>query len=304
MNYIILIIIVILSVAFLTLFERKILSYIQNRKGPNKLLFKGLLQPFSDILKLIFKEIFYLRLNKIFYYSPILIFFVSSILWLIYPWIYLNLNIIYNIVFLLFVIRLNVYPILIVRWVSINNYSILGIIRLISQIISFEVLIFLIFFIIIIITENFKFINIIFYQLNLKFFILIYPLYFIFIISLLIDLNRIPFDLIEGESELVSGFNLEYYRSLFVYIFLSEYINLLFISMILLIIFYGFNYWSILFNLFLLINLFFLVMIRGVLCRIRYDYLIYICWIELLVLILYYLIYLYFIKELINLINF
>lgn len=304
MNYVILIIIVILSVAFLTLFERKILSYIQNRKGPNKLLFKGLFQPFRDILKLIFKEIFYLRLNKIFYYGPILIFFVSSILWLIYPWIYLNLNIIYNIIFLLFIIRLNVYPILIVRWVSINNYSILGIIRLISQIISFEVLIFLIFFMIIIITENFKFINIIFYQLNLKFFILIYPLYFIFIISLLIDLNRIPFDLIEGESELVSGFNLEYYRSLFIYIFLSEYINLLFISIILLIIFYGFNYWSILFNLFLLINLFFLVIIRGVLCRIRYDYLIYICWIELLVLILYYLIYLYYIKELINLINF
>ena len=112
-----------------------------------------------------------------------------------------------------------------------------------SQIISFEVLIFLIFFIIIIIIiENFKFINIIFYQLNLKFFILIYPLYFIFIISLLIDLNRIPFDLIEGESELVSGFNLEYYRRLFVYIFLSEYINLLFIRMILLIIYYALNY--------------------------------------------------------------
>ena len=98
--------------------------------------------------------------------------------------------------------------------------------------------------------------------------------------------------------ELVSGFNLEYYRRLFVYIFLSEYINLLFISIILLIIFYGFNYWNVLFNLFLL------VIIRGVLSRIRYDYLIYICWIELLVLLLYYVIYLYFIKELINIVNF
>ena len=96
------------------------------------------------------------------------------------PWIYLNLNTIYSIIFLLFIIRLNVYPILIVSWISINNYSI---IRLISRIISFEVLIFLIFFIIIIITEDFKFVNIIFYQLNLKFFILIYPLYFIFIIT-------------------------------------------------------------------------------------------------------------------------
>ena len=91
-----------------------------------------------------------------------LIFFVSSILWLIYPWIYRNLNIKYRIIFLLFIIRLNVHPILIIRWISINNYSILEIIRLIFQIISFEVLIFLIFYIIIVIIENFKLVNIIF----------------------------------------------------------------------------------------------------------------------------------------------
>ena len=202
-------------------------------------------------------------------------------------------------IFILFILSLNVYPILIIRWISINNYSILGIIRLISQIISFEVLIFLILFIIIIIIEEYKLIYLIYYQLNFKFFILLYPLYLIFIISLLIDLNRIPFDLIEGESELVSGFNLEYYRSLFIFIFLSEYINLLFIRIILIIIFYGLNYWNLIFNLLNLLNLILLVIIRGVLPRIRYDYLIYICWIELLILILYYLIYLYLIKELI-----
>ena len=135
--------IVILRVVFLTVFKRKILRYIQNRKGPNKLLFKWLFQPFRDILKLIFKEIFYLRLNKIFYYTPIFIFLIFSMLWLIYPWIFNNLNIIYRLIYLLFIIRLNIYPIIIIRWISINNYSILGIIRLIFQIISFEVLIFL-----------------------------------------------------------------------------------------------------------------------------------------------------------------
>ena len=223
-------------------------------------------------------------------------------LWLVYPWIYNNLNMIYRLVYLLFVIRLNVYPIIIVRWVSINNYSILGIIRLISQIISFEVLLFLIIFIIIIIIEDYKLKNLLYYQINRKFFIYIYILYLIFIITLLIDLNRVPFDLIEGESELVSGFNLEYYRRLFIFIFLSEYINLLFIRIILLIIFYGLIYWSLIFNLIYLINLFLLVIIRGVLARIRYDYLIYICWIELLVLILYYLIYIYQVKELIYII--
>lgn len=227
---------------------------------------------------------------------------ISSMLWLVYPWIYNNLNMIYRLVYLLFVIRLNVYPIIIVRWVSINNYSILGIIRLISQIISFEVLLFLIIFIIILIIEDYKLKNLLYYQINRKFFFYIYILYLIFIITLLIDLNRVPFDLIEGESELVSGFNLEYYRRLFIFIFLSEYINLLFIRIILLIIFYGLIYWSLIFNLIYLINLFILVIIRGVLARIRYDYLIYICWIELLVLVLYYLIYIYQIKELIYII--
>ena len=227
---------------------------------------------------------------------------ISSMLWLVYPWIYNNLNMIYRLVYLLFVIRLNVYPIIIVRWVSINNYSILGIIRLISQIISFEVLLFLIIFIIILIIEDYKLKNLLYYQINRKFFFYIYILYLIFIITLLIDLNRVPFDLIEGESELVSGFNLEYYRRLFIFIFLSEYINLLFIRIILLIIFYGLIYWSLIFNLIYLINLFILVIIRGVLARIRYDYLIYICWIELLVLVLYYLIYMYQIKELIYII--
>ena len=227
---------------------------------------------------------------------------ISSMLWLVYPWIYNNLNIIYRLVYLLFVIRLNVYPIIIVRWVSINNYSILGIIRLISQIISFEVLLFLIIFIIILIIEDYKLKNLLYYQINRKFFLYIYILYLIFIITLLIDLNRVPFDLIEGESELVSGFNLEYYRRLFIFIFLSEYINLLFIRIILLIIFYGLIYWNLIFNLIYLINLFLLVIIRGVLARIRYDYLIYICWIELLVLVLYYLIYIYQIKELIYII--
>ena len=150
---------------------------MQNREGPNKFLFKGLFQPFRDILKLIFKEIFYLRLNKIFYYRPIFIFLISSILWLVYPWIYNNLIMIFILVYLLFVIRWNVYPIIIVKWISMNNYSILGIIRLISQIISFEVLLFLIIFIIIIVIEDFKLKYFIYYQINNKFFIYIYIYY-------------------------------------------------------------------------------------------------------------------------------
>nr|YP_009115760.1 NADH dehydrogenase subunit 1 [Melipona scutellaris]AJC00755.1 NADH dehydrogenase subunit 1 [Melipona scutellaris] len=305
LNYILLMIMVMLSVAFLTLFERKILSYMQCRKGPNKLLFKGLFQPFSDMLKLIFKEMFYLSLNKMFYLSPMFMFYISCLLWLVYPWIYMNINMMYMMVFLLFVMSLNVYPILIISWISMNNYSMMGLMRLVSQMISFEVLMFLIIFMFMMIIEDFKFMYMYIYQLNnFFFFIYFFPLYFMLFISLLIDLNRVPFDLIEGESELVSGFNLEYYSGLFIFIFLSEYMNLLFMSIILTIFFFGFYYWSIMFNFIYLMNLFLMVMIRGVLARIRYDSLMYMCWMELLVLMLFYLIYFYLMKELIMLINY
>lgn len=134
-----------------------------------------------------------------------------------------------------------VYPVIIIGWVSLCNYSILGSLRSISQIISFEILLFLVFFSLIIIIEDFSLNKFIEFQYNVFFFFFIYFLYLVFIVSSLIDLNRVPFDLIEGESELVSGFNVEYYRRIFVLIFLSEYINVIFISILLTIIFFGFE---------------------------------------------------------------
>lgn len=290
---------VLIRVAFLTLFERKILGYIQLRKGPNKIIFKGLFQPFRDALKLLTKEIFYLRINLRYLYRPIIIFFLSIILWLIYPWIYKFYFIDFRIIYLILVLRLIVYPVIIIGWVSICNYSILGSLRAVSQIISFEILLFLIFFILIIIIEDYSFLEFFKFQKNINFIIFLYPLYLIFIIRVLIDLNRVPFDLIEGESELVSGFNIEYFRRLFVLIFLSEYINIIFIRIILTVIFYGLNNWSLYFLLIFIFHLIFLIIIRGVLPRIRYDILIKACWLELLILILIYCFLIYLIKEII-----
>lgn len=294
--------IILIRVAFLTLFERKILGYIQLRKGPNKLGFKGLFQPFSDALKLLSKEFFFLRINNIYLFSPIIIFFLSFILWYVYPWIYKYYYIDYNIIYLILILRLMVYPIIIIGWVSLCNYSILGSLRSVSQIISFEILLFLVFFLLIIIIEDYSFLIFVNFQFNIYFFFFIYPLYIIFIVRALIDLNRVPFDLVEGESELVSGFNIEYYRRIFVLIFLSEYINIIFIGILLTIIFYGFDLWSIYFLIFYVFHIIILIIIRGVLPRIRYDKLIIICWVELLILILIYLLYIYLIKEFILLI--
>nr|DBA43974.1 TPA: ND1 [Bombus confusus] len=299
LNYLMLMLMILISVAFLTLFERKVLSYMQLRKGPNKVGFKGLLQPISDAMKLLLKEMFYLSMDNMYKYSPMIMFFLSMMLWLLYPWFNEYFMFENKIIYLMLTLSLSVYPIIMIGWISMCNYSMLGSVRSISQMISFEILLFLMFFILMMMIENYSFNFFLNYQFNIKFFIYMYPLYLIFIISMLIELNRVPFDLIEGESELVSGFNTEYYSSLFVMIFLSEYMNIMFMSMLLTMMFYGLMYWSIWYILVFMFHLIILIMIRGVLPRIRYDNLMKMCWVELLVLILMYMIFIYLIKDLI-----
>lgn len=242
------------------------------------------------------KEIIIIFIYKFIYLiNPILIFFFSIILWLIYPWLINIFN--YRIIFIILILGLRIYPIIFIGWSSNNNYSILGALRSIVQMISFEIRLFLIILIFILLIENYSFYELINFQLNIKFIFLIFPIYLIFLIRILIELNRTPFDLIEGESELVSGFNVEYYRRLFTLIFLAEYRRIIFIRIILIFIFFGFNFWSIKFILFYIIQLIILLWIRRILPRIRYDKLIYICWTDFLILTLIYLLNIYFLKE-------
>nr|AGC38391.1 NADH dehydrogenase subunit 1 [Apis florea] len=302
-DLLVMMIMVLISVAFLTLLERKILGYIQDRKGPNKIMLLGLFQPFSDALKLLSKEWYFFNYSNLYILSPMLMFLMSLIMWILYPWINLIYYLNYSILFMLLILGLSVYPVLFVGWISNCNYAIMGSMRLVSTMISFEINLFFLVFSLMILIESFSFLEFINYQYMIKFVILVFPLYLMFFMSMLIELNRTPFDLIEGESELVSGFNIEYYSGMFVLIFLSEYMNIMFMSLILNLMFFGLNYWSMMFIFIYLYHICLIIWVRGILPRIRYDKLMYICWTEMLMIVMIYLMYLYYIKEIMNLIS-
>lgn len=279
-SILIIIIIVLVGVAFLTLLERKLLGYIQIRKGPNKVGFIGIVQPFSDAIKLFRKENIYPLISNInlYYFSPILNLFLSLILWLRMPIFSLLLNFRIRILFFLCCSRLSVYTIIIAGWSSNSNYSLLGRLRSVAQTISYEVSLFLILVSFLSLRWRLNILD--FYKIQefIWLFFIIIPLCFIWLISRLAETNRTPFDFAEGESELVSGFNIEYRGGGFALIFLAEYSNILFIRIICVILFIGGNLWSFVFFIKLVFISFFWIWVRGTLPRYRYDKLMYLAW--------------------------
>nr|ALO70384.1 NADH deshydrogenase subunit 1 [Bisnius sordidus] len=277
---IILVICVLVGVAFLTLLERKVLGYIQIRKGPNKAGFMGLPQPFSDAIKLFSKEgIFPLMSNFNFYYvSPVLNLFLSLLLWLCMPFITSVLNFNFGVLFFLSCSSLGVYTIMIAGWSSNSNYSLLGGLRSVAQTISYEVSMALILLSFLFLTLSLNILDFLKFQDYVWFIFLCLPLSMIWVVSCLAETNRTPFDFAEGESELVSGFNVEYSSGGFALIFLAEYSSILFMSMMCVILFMGANLYSWTFFLKLSFMSFFWVWVRGTLPRFRYDKLMYLAW--------------------------
>lgn len=289
---------VFISVAFFTLLERKVLGYIQLRKGPNKFLLKGVFQPIRDGLKLFFKEVNYpIYKNYIFFiFSPLFGLFISIIFWFIYPFFGLNIVIEFGLIFIFCCSSLIVYIFLLISWSSNSNYSVLGIIRFISQIISYEVGIIIIIINLMFIVNSFNLNDFYLYQLNIKFFFFIFFLIIILLISFLAEINRRPFDFSEGESELVSGFNIEFSSISFIFIFISEYISIIFIGILFCEIFLGLMIRKFYLNIFILFFIFLVIWLRGFLPRFRYDKLIYLIWKLILPLRLYFFMFSYAIK--------
>nr|WNO18646.1 NADH dehydrogenase subunit 1 [Seseria sambara indosinica] len=276
----ILIIGVLIGVAFLTLLERKILGYIQIRKGPNKVGFMGLLQSFSDAIKLFSKEQTYLNYSNYlsYYFSPIISFVLSLLLWMLIPY-YFNM-VSYNLGLLFFFCctSLGVYTIMVAGWASNSNYSLLGGLRSVAQTISYEVSLSLILMSCIVMVMDFNLIKFNYYQSIIWFFLLMFPLSLCWMSSSLAETNRTPFDFAEGESELVSGFNVEYSSGGFALIFLAEYTSIMFMSMLFSLIYLGGYNLNLVFYLKLVFISFLFIWVRGTLPRYRYDKLMYLSW--------------------------
>ncbi len=292
---------VLIAVAYFTLAERKILGAIQRRRGPNVIGLFGLLQPLSDGLKLFTKEtILPSNSNKfLFLVSPALTFIISIVGWSIIPYskysTLCELNI--GLLYLFAISSLGIYGIILSGWASNSKYAFLGALRSAAQMVSYEISIGLILISIVICSGSFELQTIINSQKVVWFVFPLFPLFFIFFISSLAETNRHPFDLPEAEAELVSGYNVEYSAMGFALFSLGEYSNMLTISALNSVLFFG--GWLSMLKLFSTLSfgikmcffVFLFIWIRAALPRYRYDQLMHLGWKTLLPISLTYLIF-------------
>lgn len=286
----------ILSVAYLTYAERRIIGLMQYRKGPNVVGWFGLLQPIADAVKLIFKEpIIPTNADKLlFFMAPVITFSLAMVGWAVIPvsetMVIADINV--GILYLLAISSLGVYGIIISGWASNSKYAFLGAIRSAAQMVSYEVSIGLIIITVLIATGSLNLNEIIIAQKSMPLYmeLLLLPMFVVFFVSILAETNRHPFDLPEAEAELVAGYNVEYSSMGFALFFLGEYANMILMSAMAVILFLGgwlppFNIaflsfipGVIWFVLKVMMCLFVFIWVRAALPRYRYDQLMRLGW--------------------------
>lgn len=267
---------VLLAVAFFTLFERKVIGLFHIRLGPNKVSFIGIVQPLLDAFKLLSKQnIVPLRANKFSYnVAPIRALFLSLFVWITMPSMYFVTSLNYSLVIFFCVSSILVFSVLIAGWSSNSKYSLIGRLRSVAQSISYESVFSTLLVLILFINISYSIRRFQSFSSLLNIYLII-----IWVICVLAETHRAPFDFRESESELVSGFNTEYSGVYFAFIFLSEYGVLLYSCILIYYIFFSFVFTSVPFIIIVtLIFSFVFIWIRITFCRFRYDLLIIMSW--------------------------
>nr|YP_010279274.1 NADH dehydrogenase subunit 1 [Micrarionta opuntia]UKG20824.1 NADH dehydrogenase subunit 1 [Micrarionta opuntia] len=276
LKYIITSLCILLGIAFLTLLERKVLSYMQIRKGPNKTGTIGLFQPFADALKLFQKEYLLPLLSNwsLLMFFPVLGLSLTLFVWGLYPSMFTVSPIILSILLFLCMTAMNVYIIMGAGWTSNSIYAFLGALRASAQTISYEISLVIILLFPVMLNQSYQLTSLLFgYPVVL---LLLFSL-LIWFVTCLAETNRAPFDFAEGESELVSGFNVEYAGGMFALLFLAEYGSILFLSFLTAVLFCSPPTLLFYVSCGFMISLCFLFA-RGVYPRYRYDKLMNMCW--------------------------
>nr|YP_009332101.1 NADH dehydrogenase subunit 1 [Tamias umbrinus]APH07865.1 NADH dehydrogenase subunit 1 [Tamias umbrinus]APH07904.1 NADH dehydrogenase subunit 1 [Tamias quadrivittatus]APH08380.1 NADH dehydrogenase subunit 1 [Tamias quadrivittatus]APH08432.1 NADH dehydrogenase subunit 1 [Tamias umbrinus] len=286
-NLLMLIVPILVAMAFLTLVERKMLGYMQLRKGPNVVGPYGLLQPFADAMKLFIKEPLKPLTSSItlFIIAPSLALTLAFTMWIPLPMPQPLINMNMGILFILATSSLAVYAILWSGWASNSKYALIGALRAVAQTISYEVTLAIILLSVLLMNGSFTLSSLITTQQSTWLLLPTWPLAMMWFISTLAETNRAPFDLTEGESELVSGFNVEYAAGPFALFFMAEYTNIIMMNALTTILFMGalFNpltpeTFTLSFTLKTLLLTSMFLWIRASYPRFRYDQLMHLLW--------------------------